>query len=133
MNFLPKWALEARKRREEATNDWRVSVEFEGPCGYELERVYTIGPVHRETPRKDEHWQQACADRDFIAQFPQTQERFERALEIAIVALNAALIKVDWNSDEFHNSKQYNETRKIILDAFAQIHALAEQKEKSDE
>lgn len=34
-------------------------------------------------------------------------------------ALERVLIKVDWNSDEFHNPKQYAETRAIIQDALA--------------
>lgn len=29
--------------------------------------------------------------------------------------LEKVLIKVDWNADEFHNAKQYYETRKLIL------------------
>lgn len=33
-------------------------------------------------------------------------------------ALDKTLIKVDWNSDDFH-PKQYAETRNIILDALA--------------
>lgn len=46
-----------------------------------------------------------------------------RAREVECAAmrsgLEAVLIKVDWNSDEFHDSKQYEDTRRIILEVLA--------------
>lgn len=51
------------------------------------------------------------------------RDRLQAQLATAKQALEQVLIKVDWNSDEFHNLKQYNETRQIILKALADIQA----------
>lgn len=51
------------------------------------------------------------------AEFQAQLSESTRLNETYKTALDKVLIKVDWNSDEFHNVKQYNETREIILNA----------------
>lgn len=68
--------------------DWRFSTEIEGPCGYDLERVFVVGPVRRQTPRQDEHYEKARADRDYITTMsPATALKLTTALRVMEEAL----------------------------------------------
>ena len=60
------------------------------------------------TDRSQEFWQTQVSIRDDeIARLRTNMERL--------------LIKIDWNSDEFHDPKQYNETRNIVLDSLSPL------------
>lgn len=56
-----------------------------------------------------------------LSVFETTDKLTESQAECARMreALEKSLIKVDWNSDQFEDIKQYNETRQIILSALA--------------
>lgn len=78
MSNLPKWALEAKARREAIT----YNSEITKGKGWKVNNLTIISEGC--VGDADFYWEE---DARFIASCPETQERFEKALEIALKAL----------------------------------------------
>ncbi len=83
-NTIKDLILGIRKLREAASKDWASYIEPIGPMSYDLEKWQAVVTPHRQTPRRGEHRDKALADSAFIAAAPTSQERLEKALEIAV-------------------------------------------------
>lgn len=114
---LPKWALEAKARRQAALpGPWRVETD-DYIRDEELEVMGIYSGNKRIVETDCGVYPPKLNDAEFIASCPETQERFEKALEIALNALV-----------ELANDPESKRINRRAHHAIAQIEALGEEK-----